>query len=158
MRNGLMAALFIGLVMILPVQGKAGDFPKPGARDKCPVCGMFIAKYPDWTATIVFKDGSPVFFDGGKDMFKYLLDLKRYNPAKQAGDITSVLVTDYYALAPVDGKKAIYVLGSNVYGPMGKELIPFEKKEDAAEFMKDHAGKSLLKFNDITPAVVRTMD
>ena len=25
---------------------------------KCPVCGMFVAKYPDWTSTIRFKDGT----------------------------------------------------------------------------------------------------
>ena len=31
---------------------------KPAAGDKCPVCGMFVAKYPDFLAEIVFKDGS----------------------------------------------------------------------------------------------------
>ena len=159
MRKGfVLSLLFISLLMICPVLGQTGEFPKPGAKDKCPVCGMFIFKYPDWTAAIVFKDGSRTFFDGAKDMFKYLFDMKRYAPAKQAGDIASVLVTDYYALSPVDGRQAIYVLGSNVYGPMGRELIPFEKKEEAAEFLKDHVGKSLLSFKEITPAVIKTLD
>ena len=31
---------------------------------KCPVCGMFVAKYPDWTATSSFKDGSVSYYDG----------------------------------------------------------------------------------------------
>jgi nitrous oxide reductase accessory protein NosL len=158
MKKGLAAVLLISLLMTVPVPGKASDFPKPDARDKCPVCGMFIAKYPDWTAGIVFKDGTRVFFDGVKDMFKYLFDLKRYNPAKQAGDITSVLVTDYYTLAPVNGREAMYVLGSDVYGPMGRELIPFEKKEAAAEFRQDHAGKSLRSFQEITPALIKALD
>ncbi|MGQ9653410.1 MAG: nitrous oxide reductase accessory protein NosL, partial [Thermodesulfobacteriota bacterium] len=37
---------------------------RPGPKDKCPVCGMFVAKYPDWTAQVLFKDGRSVFFDG----------------------------------------------------------------------------------------------
>ncbi|HEX9136436.1 MAG TPA: nitrous oxide reductase accessory protein NosL, partial [Nitrospirota bacterium] len=31
---------------------------RPAAGDRCPVCGMFVSKYPDWTAEIVFQDGS----------------------------------------------------------------------------------------------------
>ena len=35
----------------------AVDLPAPGPRDICQVCGMFVAKYPDWIATILFADG-----------------------------------------------------------------------------------------------------
>jgi len=42
-------------------------------------------------------------------------------------DIDSIYVTDYYNLTLIDGYQAFYVVGSNVYGPMGKELIPLEK-------------------------------
>jgi nitrous oxide reductase accessory protein NosL len=68
------------------------EAPKPTAKDKCPVCGMFVSKYPDWTTAIFFKDGSHVFLDGAKDMFKYLLDSKRYDPAKKTEDIQAVMV------------------------------------------------------------------
>jgi nitrous oxide reductase accessory protein NosL len=67
-------------------------------------------------------------------------------------------VTDYYGLAFVDGYKAIYVIGSDVYGPMGRELIPFEKEADAKEFMKDHKGKTLLRFKDVTMEVIKQLD
>ena len=53
------------------------DTPPPGPGDTCPVCGMFVAKYPEWIATIVFGDGTAVHFDGAKDMFKYLLDMAK---------------------------------------------------------------------------------
>jgi nitrous oxide reductase accessory protein NosL len=36
-----------------------------------------------------------------------------------------------------------------MYGPMGKELIPFEKKIEAQEFMKDHKATAVLKFEEI---------
>ncbi len=75
---------------------------------------------------IIFKDGTHAFFDGAKDMFKYYFNLKRYNPSKGLQDIDSVYVMDYYDLAWIDGTRAFYVIGSDVYGPMGRELIPFK--------------------------------
>ncbi len=131
---------------------------KPSQKDKCPVCGMFVAKYSDFLAEILFKDGSYAVFDGTKDMFKYYFNLKKYNPKKRLEDIDSIYVTDYYNLALIDGYQAFYVTGSDVYGPMGKELIPLEKEADAKEFMKDHQGKSILRFADITYEMVKALD
>jgi nitrous oxide reductase accessory protein NosL len=131
---------------------------KPTQKDKCPVCGMFVAKYPDFLAEIIFKDGSYAVFDGTKDMFKYYFNLKKYNPKKRLEDIDSIYVTDYYNLALIDGYRAYYVIGSDVYGPMGKELIPLEKEADAKEFMKDHKGESILGFKDVTLEMIRLLD
>jgi nitrous oxide reductase accessory protein NosL len=131
---------------------------KPDEKDKCPVCGMFVAKYPDFIAQVVFYDESRKYFDGAKDLFKYLLNLKKYSLDKESKDIQAIYVTDYYSLEPIDGKTAIYVVGSDVFGPMGRELIPFKEEEDAEEFMADHSGKSLLKFDSINPQVIRGLD
>ncbi|MER2603690.1 MAG: nitrous oxide reductase accessory protein NosL, partial [Candidatus Competibacter phosphatis] len=49
------------------------QLPAPGPQDTCPVCGMFVSLYPDWVATLVYKDGHAHHFDGAKDLFKYLL-------------------------------------------------------------------------------------
>jgi copper chaperone NosL len=54
--------------------------------------------------------------------------------------------------------KAFYVLGSDAYGPMGRELIPFEKETEAREFLKDHKGKNILRFRDITYSIVKGLD
>jgi nitrous oxide reductase accessory protein NosL len=131
---------------------------KPSPKDKCPVCGMFVAKYPDFLAEILFKDGSYAFFDGTKDMFRYYFNLKRYQPSKKQSDIDSIYVTDYYSLTLIDGYQAFYVTGSDVYGPMGRELISLEKEGDSKEFMKDHQGKSILRFSDITYEMVKALD
>ena len=48
---------------------------------------MFVAKYPDWLAQIIFKDGTTFFFDGTKDMFKFYFNLQRYSPKKKVEDI-----------------------------------------------------------------------
>ena len=137
--------------------GKKKPVP-PSAKDKCPVCGMFVAKYPDFAAQIVFKDSSTFFFDGIKDMFKFYFNLARYNKSKKIADIDSIYVTDYYDLKWIDGFKAFYVEGSDVYGPMGKEIIPFESKAGAEQFMIDHIGKSLLKFDEITYDLIKSLD
>jgi len=131
---------------------------KPSPKDKCPVCGMFVAKYPDFLGQIIFKDGSALFFDGAKDMFKCYLNPKKYSPGKSLSDIDSIYVTDYYGLTPIDGFKAFYVMGSDIYGPMGRELIPFEKETDAKEFMKDHKGQSMLKFTDVAVGILKNLD
>jgi copper chaperone NosL len=131
---------------------------KPTPGDKCPVCGMFVAKYPDFIAQIVFTDGTGVFFDGVKDLMKYYFDLAKYNPSKKSGDITGIFVTDYYNLKLIDGLPAWYVVGSDVYGPMGKELMPFQDEAAAKEFKADHKGTAILVFKDITPELVKTLD
>jgi nitrous oxide reductase accessory protein NosL len=107
---------------------------------------------------VIFQDGSYAVFDGAKDLFKYYLNLKKYAPAKRVEDIASIYVTDYYSLELTDGPQAWYVVGSDVYGPMGKELIPFVKESDARGFMKDHKGKSLLRFKDVSVELIGGLD
>jgi nitrous oxide reductase accessory protein NosL len=131
---------------------------KPSPKEKCPVCGMFVAKYPDWVTAIRFRDGAVVFFDGAKDMFKYYFNLIKYNPSKKQMDIEALQVTDYYSLTPTNGFEAYYVIGSDVYGPMGRELIPFAKEEDAKEFMKDHKGQNMLRFKEVTAEKIKELD
>jgi len=139
---------------------RGGDAPPvgPSPKDKCPVCGMFVAKYPDFVASIGYPDGLRVFFDGAKDMFKYYFNIQKYHPSRKIADIKDIYVTDYYSLSPTDAHAAIYVIGSDVYGPMGRELIPFSTEEDARVFMKDHNGKKLLEFQEITLPMVKSLD
>jgi nitrous oxide reductase accessory protein NosL len=131
---------------------------KPAGGDKCPVCGMFVTKYPDFLAQIVFKDGSYSFFDGVKDMMKFYFNLAKYKPSKTTADIERIHVTDYYSLKPIDAKTAYYVVGCDVYGPMGKELIPVENTSAAKELMDDHNCAATLEFGGITPEVVAGLD
>jgi len=65
---------------------------------------------------------------------------------------------DYYGLTWIDAQNAWYVLGSDVYGPMGRELIPLEREADAKEFMKDHKGIRMIRFSEVTPEVIKTLD
>jgi nitrous oxide reductase accessory protein NosL len=157
-RTKLILTLTLTLTLFSPTWAEERKPVKPSPKDKCPVCGMFVAKYPDFLAEVLFTDGSYVFFDGPKDMFKYSFNLKKYSPSKKESDLKAIYVTDYYSLGLIDGFRATYVLGSDIYGPMGKELIPFGKEEEAKEFMKDHKGKAILRFKDVTSEVIKDLD
>ncbi|WP_126446057.1 nitrous oxide reductase accessory protein NosL [Sulfuricystis multivorans] len=124
--------------------------PKPGPKDTCPVCGMLVSKYPHWVATIVYKDGHTHFFDGAKDMFKFWFDPPKYAPNHSRAMIAQMVVTDYYNLQSIDAQKAFYVIGSDVLGPMGHEFVPLASQADAEEFLKEHKGKRILRFDQIT--------
>jgi len=128
------------------------------AKDRCPVCGMFVAKYPDFLAQVIYTDGAYALFDGAKDMFKYLFNPRTYAPSRKSSDIGAIYVTDYYSLLPIDGKAAWYVLDSDVLGPMGRELIPFRSEPEAKGFMADHKGKRLLRFAEVTADVLKGLD
>ncbi len=136
----------------------AAVFVAPTKTDKCPVCGMFVARYQDWVAEIVFEDGGYLVFDGAKDLFRFSADPAHFLPSARGRKARATFVTDYYSLEPIDGAAAFYVLGSDVYGPMGKELIPFQKRSDAEGFFADHHGTRLLEIREIPDALPRLQD
>lgn len=134
------------------------DLPAPGPRDTCPVCGMFVAKYPDWIATVVYADGHAEHFDGAKDFFKYLAELEKYAPGRALSDITGMGVTEYYGVSRIDARRARYVLGSDVLGPMGHELVPLASDADAADYLKDHKGVRQISFDEVTLDLLIALD
>ncbi|MEN8179906.1 MAG: nitrous oxide reductase accessory protein NosL [Pseudomonadota bacterium] len=161
MHRILILILFLFLVILpLPFAAVSAqlELPEPKPTDTCPVCGMFVAKYPAWIATVLYKDGHVHHFDGAKDLFKYLLDMPKWAPGHQAEDIQTIGVTEYYGLSRIDARAAFYVIGSDVLGPMGHELIPLESKEDAEEFLQDHSGTIILEFNQVTLELLQKLD
>jgi nitrous oxide reductase accessory protein NosL len=122
----------------------------PKSKDKCPVCGMFVSPYPQWTAEIIFKDGTYAVFDGPKDMLKYYFNIAKYNKEKTVKDITGIYVTEYYTTKIMYARDVYFIKDSDVMGPMGKELVPVKGEREAGTFMRDHQGKKMLKFDEIT--------
>jgi nitrous oxide reductase accessory protein NosL len=101
-------------------------------------------------------EGETDYFDGVKDMMKYYIfsaDFP-YDRAK----IEQFEVSDFYTLQPISAKEAYYVIGSDIFGPMGDELIPFETKEKAESFMRDHKGEKMVLFDEITDKMVMGLD
>jgi nitrous oxide reductase accessory protein NosL len=118
---------------------------------KCLVCGMLVRLYPDW-ACVVEVGKKRLYFDGVKDMMRFYLSLDRYHFKRE--NISKILVQDFYTLKPIDAKKALYVVGSNIKGPMGWDFIPFGELKYAKIFLNDHKGREIIKFDDITPKLI----
>jgi nitrous oxide reductase accessory protein NosL len=150
----LLALLFAAWASLVAAQAP----PKPGPKDLCPVCGMLVSKYPNWVATIVYKDGHAHHFDGAKDMFKFWFEPAKYAAGHKREDMAAIWVTDFYNLQRMDARKAFYVTGSDVLGPMGHEFVPLATKEDAADFLKDHKGKKILTFDQVTKDLPAKLD
>ncbi len=132
-------------------------------EEKCPVCGMFTYKYPRWAAQIFYKHNDHQHhysFDGVKDMMKFYFNPLKWGDYHNSikNNITKILVTDYYTQKAIDGTKAFFVIRSDIYGPMGHELIPFESYDDAKVFLKDHYGKKIIEFKDIKEDEVYKLD
>ncbi len=153
-----MRFFFSLLLAIWVALAAAQSPPKPGPKDLCPVCGMLVSKYPNWVATIVYKDGHAHHFDGAKDMFKFWHDPAKYAAGHRREDMAAIWVTDFYGLARIDARKAFFVTGSDVLGPMGHEFVPLANREDAAEFLKDHKGRRILGFGDIPRGMPEQVD
>jgi len=130
---------------------------RPGEGETCAVCGMTVAEYPEWVAQAVFDDGSTAFFDGSKDLFRYLLARDRYLPDKRNLQITAIYVTDYYDVRPIEARDAFFVLGSDVHGPMGNELVPLATRTAAEEFERDHGGARIVRFEEVTRELLSTL-
>lgn len=136
----------------------SAQIPQPEKMDLCPVCGMLVSKYPNWVAVVVYRDGHAHFFDGAKDLFKYLPAPEKFVAGHRREDIAAIWVTEYYGLKRIDASKAYFVIGSDVLGPMGHELVPLESEADANDFLREHKGKRVLGFDQVTPEVIRSLD
>ena len=146
----------------LSVSAQAHDVnaqPTEGISNKirCTVCGMFVAKYPNWITQIHYDDLEQTkFFDGVKDMMVYYFNPEQFGGAPRES-IKEIIVRDYYTLNWLSARDAFYVLGSDVYGPMGNELIPFSSEAAAKSFLTDHKGKDVFSFDQITEKYVETL-
>ncbi len=148
--------VLIAIISLIPLTARAGQpYDKIPSRARCSVCGMFVAKYPIWVAEIKTA-GKTRYFDGAKDMLAFHFNPTAFNGGEADKD-GEVWVKDYYSLKWIDGRKAFYVTGSDIMGPMGHEFIPFDGRVAAETFRDDHKGKMVLAFTDITPEMVEAM-
>jgi len=139
------AVLTVLSLSVTPVLAE-GPSP-PGPKDRCGVCGMFVAPFTNWVSVIQFKNGDHAYFDGPRDLFTYLSDLEKFRPGTKAADVSGVYVTEYYSTKLVTAEEVFFVTGSDVMGPMGSELVPIRGRDQAETFKRDHSGKKIMRFD-----------
>ena len=131
----------------------ADDYPAQqiSVQQRCPVCGMYPARYPGWAAQIVFKDLSMTALESPAELFRFLQNMKKYDAKHSASDIVKIYATDYEQRSWIDAKQAFYVQGSRVKGPMGDGLPAFSSKSSAESFAKQLGG-NVMSFDMLASA------
>ena len=124
------------------------------ADARCPVCGMYPARSPDWAAQVIFDNGDAHFFDSPLSLFMYLQDVARYSPGRSAAQIVASYVNDVPHRRWTDAASAWYVHGSSARGPMRAGNLPaFADRADAERFAAQRGGQ-VLGFAAIDAALV----
>ena len=142
-------SLYLWDVKRVETYEKVEDEIRVTKDEKCPICGMYVYKYPKWAAQIFYHD-KKYSFDGMKDLMKYYFQNQK--------NIEKILVRDYYSQKTIDATKAFYVVGSDIYGPMGAEFIAFAHERSAKSFLQDHKGVKIIHFSDINKEEVYKLD
>lgn len=127
---------------------RKGKIVEPVAnQDKCPVCGMYAAKYPKNKCQIQSRDKTVYHFCSTQCMFEFLKNSNKY--VNKDVQPFLIWVVDFEGGQWIYGKSAYYVVGSSMAGPMGKEAFPFINLSSAGAFAKANKGK-VLRFYDVT--------
>jgi nitrous oxide reductase accessory protein NosL len=158
MKNVILAivVMVIGFSTAMAAESRVTELFTVDETTRCPVCGMFVHKYPQWLTQVRLSDGTVAAFDGVKDMLAYLFEPERYGAAP-GSEAQEVVVKDYYSLEWIDGRSAFFVVGSDILGPMGHELIPFAERAAADNFLADHHGREIVPFADISLEMVDSL-
>lgn len=108
---------------------------------RCKTCGMRIDPKSAWLAELVTSDGAVVSFDTPQ------CALRAWRSNAVAA--TSLRVHEYYDRAMRDAGTLRFVIGSDVKGPMGPDLVPVDPSR-VSKFMQDHAGRRVLDLEEIS--------
>jgi len=143
----------LGLLQARPIPADA----------RCPVCGMFPARTPEWAAQVIFDDGATQFFDSPVSMLIYLMDVGRFARGRRDTEVAARLVRDSRGSRAqpgdwIDAMRAVFVMGSNALGPMRTGNLPAFANQAAARDFARRRGGQCVEFTQIPPALIRQLD
>lgn len=127
---------------------------------KCLVRNFKVYKDPKWVAKIELKNGKKVFFSSPKSLIEFYHRPGKWFDVgvKSEDDFKDILVTDFNTLKPINAKGAFYVYGSNITSPAGDDLPAFATYDAAEKYSKEHNGKRIFNFKDISDALIRLIN
>jgi nitrous oxide reductase accessory protein NosL len=141
------AVLLFLIVSLAMANGAFSQPPEIESHKKCPLCGMYPARYPKFNCQIVFKDGSYEAFDSAIGLLVYL-----HFPDKTGAKlkpIAGVYFKDYLKQGWLEAEKTFFVTGSEIRGPMGIQFLPVDSQQAAEQIKKQANGKDIIRFNMI---------
>jgi nitrous oxide reductase accessory protein NosL len=170
-------ALAVGLAGCQGPNDGNGSMPDPVTltqADQCEVCGMIIANHPGPSTEIFYEDEqpsgheNPARFDSTWEAFQYDFERQNMGWTRSAFYVTDYSTVDYELTTDagdtlisthvraedfVDATTVTFVVGSEVKGAMGRDLIAFSAQADAEAFQAEHGG-DLRAFDEVTEQTI----
>ena len=120
--------------------------------DRCPVCAMFPARYPQTAAAMTLKSGQTFYFCTNGCLLRTWLRPMVY-VGRPPSAIDGLVVRDYFTGLPVDARMATWVAGSDVIGPMGPAIIALGDAGHLETFKKRHGAAIVFRFDQLDDAL-----
>jgi copper chaperone NosL len=124
--------------------------------DRCPVCGMRIAKHKKFASAIELSSGEAYYFCGTGCLIKSWLHPEIFI-GKPKSALERAVTPEYFGGKYIDALSARWVAGSDVVGPMGPALVPLKNDADLATFKKRHGGKTVFRLGELTDATFKAI-
>lgn len=113
---------------------------------RCKHCGMKIDPASPWRVELVLSDGGTLVFDTPHCAFS--------SWRSGASKVLSIRAQEYYERTWRSGDELRFVLGSDVVGPMGADLVPVSP-ERVTKFIQDHSAERALRVEEVTADVLK---
>lgn len=127
--------------------------PPEDGVDECPVCLMFPARYPRHHCQIRDAGGTVFHFCSTQCLFAFLENPRRH--ARRDVNAADIWARDFEQRRWISARTAYYVLGSNQWGPMGREAFAFDRIDGARRFKQRHGG-FIQRFEEVTLHAIKT--
>jgi hypothetical protein len=130
---------FVFAVVLAGCKGKSAE------QVRCKHCGMKIDLASPWRAELVAADGSVTSFDTPR------CALTSWRSGESQA--VSAKLQEYYERKWRNAEEVRLVLGGDVIGPMGPDLVPVEPTR-ATKFIQDHNADRALRIDEVTKDVL----
>lgn len=127
--------------------------PRPTGEDLCPITAIRVREHMPWACSLTTRGGRAFYFCSPRFLF-LALQTPRTLLGIPPDDVDQVWVTDYDSKAPIDGRSAAYMAGSDQMGPLGPDLVPLADPEAARAFRAAHGGTGPLGYAQISHDVL----
>ncbi|WP_245708159.1 nitrous oxide reductase accessory protein NosL [Halobacterium jilantaiense] len=169
-----------GLAGCLSGGDGSGEAPEPvtlDESDSCDVCGMVVPNHPGPTSEIFYADeepaghANPARFDSTWEAFQFDFARQDDGWSREAFYVTDYSAVDYEVFedggdtlvsthpeadAFAEAESVTFVVGSEVVGAMGRDLLGFGGESDAEAFQSEYGG-DLAEFGDIDESTVASL-
>jgi len=120
---------------------------RPSSEDRCPVCAMVPTEHAAFVSAIEVRDGRTFYFCGTGCMLRSWL-----HPEEHLGvgrdELARAIVKEYFAGAHLNATEVVFVVGSDIIGPMGPALVPVRPQE-VETFRQRHGGRDTFRIGEL---------